>query len=44
MRKWGVKGFDTVLVFYLPRNDDVAIVRVLHAARDWWGLLGLEDG
>jgi toxin ParE1/3/4 len=29
-------------VFYEPRPDGVSIVRVLHAASDWWGLLGFE--
>ncbi|WP_084226817.1 type II toxin-antitoxin system RelE/ParE family toxin [Nitrosospira sp. NpAV] len=42
MRKWRVKDFDNVLIFYLPRPDGVLIVRVLHAARDWWGLLGIK--
>ena len=41
MRKWRVKDFDNHLVFYQPRPDGVSIVRVLHAARDWWDLLGL---
>src|SRR5688572_20819431 len=39
MRKWRVDAFDNVLIFYVPRPDGVAIVRVLHAARDWWALL-----
>jgi toxin ParE1/3/4 len=43
VRKWRVKGFDSHLVFYEPRPDGVAIVRVLHAASDWWGLLGMSD-
>ena len=30
------------LVFYMPRSDGVSIVRVLHAARDWRGLLGID--
>ena len=42
MRKWRVKDFDNYLVFYLPLPDGVSIVRVLHAARDWWSLLGIE--
>lgn len=41
MRKWHVKDFDNYLVFYLPRTDGVSIVRVLHATRDWWDLLGI---
>ena len=43
IRKWRVKGFDNHLVFYLPRPDGVAVVRVLHAASDWWSLLGLTN-
>jgi toxin ParE1/3/4 len=39
MRKWRVKGFEAFLIFYLPRTDGVSIVRVLHAAQDWWGRL-----
>lgn len=42
LRKWPVSGFENVLIFYLPRRDGVSIVRVLHAARDWWGLLGVS--
>ncbi len=41
MRKWRVRDFDNLLIFYMPRHDGVSIVRVLHAAQDWWGLLGL---
>ena len=43
MRKWRVKDFDNHLVFYLPRHDGVAIVRVLQATQDWWSLLGIEN-
>ncbi len=43
LRKWRIKDFDNHLVFYEPRPDGVSIVRVLHAASDWWGLLGLAD-
>ena len=42
MRKWRVKDFENHLIFYLPRADGVLIVRVLHAARDWWSVLGIE--
>jgi toxin ParE1/3/4 len=41
MRKWHIKDFDNMLIFYIPRHDGVSIVRVIHAAQDWWGLLGL---
>ena len=43
LRKWRVKDFDNHLVFYEPRPDGVSIVRVLHAASDWWALLGFEN-
>ncbi len=42
IRRWRVKDFENHLVFYLPRPEGVSIVRVLHAASDWWGLLGFE--
>ena len=41
LRKWRVNGFEKFLIFYLPRPDGVSIVRVLHAAKNWWGLLGI---
>ena len=34
IRKWRVKDFDNCLIFYLPRQEGVAIVRVLHGAQD----------
>jgi toxin ParE1/3/4 len=43
MRKWRVKNFDNVLIFYMPLPDGVSIVRVLHAAEDWWDLLGFNN-
>lgn len=42
LRKWRVRDFDSYLIFYFERPDGVSIVRVLHAARDWWRLLGVE--
>ncbi|BAC88298.1 type II toxin-antitoxin system RelE/ParE family toxin [Gloeobacter violaceus] len=42
LRKWRVKDFDNVLIFYQPHPDGVSIVRVLHAARDWRNLLEIE--
>jgi toxin ParE1/3/4 len=42
LRKWPVKDFESYLIFYLPRSDGVSIVRVLHGARAWWSLLGIE--
>jgi toxin ParE1/3/4 len=34
LRKWRVKDFEDVLVFYQPRPDSVAIIRVLHGTRN----------
>jgi len=42
MRKWRVRDFDNHLIFYMPRQDGVSIVRVLHGAMDWWRLLGID--
>jgi toxin ParE1/3/4 len=41
MRKWRVPDFEDFLVFYIPRRDGISLVRVLHATRDWWSLLGM---
>lgn len=41
LRKWSVEDFENILIFYKPSEDGVAIIRVLHAARDWWDLLGI---
>jgi toxin ParE1/3/4 len=42
MRKWRISGFENYLVFYLPRADGVSVVRILHAARDWRSLFGVQ--
>jgi toxin ParE1/3/4 len=42
LRKWRISDFDNYMIFYMPRPDGISIVRVLHAARDWWGLLGID--
>ncbi len=42
IRKWRIKGFDNHLIFYEVRPDGISIVRILHAASDWWGLLGMN--
>jgi toxin ParE1/3/4 len=41
IRKWRVKDFENFLIFYKPDENGITIVRVMHAARDWWTLLGL---
>ena len=42
IRKWPVKDFENFLIFYMPHNHGVTIVRVLYARQDWWGLLGIQ--
>ena len=42
LRKWQVRKFDNFLIFYVPHRGGVSIVRVLHAAQDWWTLLGMD--
>jgi plasmid stabilization system protein ParE len=39
MRKWRVDSFDNHLVFYEPSSNGVVIVRVLHSASNWPGIL-----
>jgi toxin ParE1/3/4 len=41
LRKWRVQEFENFLIFYLPRPDGASIVRVMHAAQDWWERLGI---
>lgn len=43
IRKWRIKGFENHLIFYISRKDGISIVRVLHAAQDWWSLLGIDN-
>lgn len=39
MRIWHVTGYDVYLIFYIPSQQAIEIVRVLHAARDIGNLL-----
>lgn len=34
VRRWGVSGFRSYILFYRVRTDGVLIVRLLHGARD----------
>ena len=34
MRRWPVKDFEKVLLFYFPLSDGVELVRVVHGSRD----------
>lgn len=42
LRKWRVKGFPKILIFYQPLDDRIEIVRVFHAAQDWSSLLDAD--
>ncbi|MDP1798613.1 MAG: type II toxin-antitoxin system RelE/ParE family toxin [Planctomycetaceae bacterium] len=43
MRVWSVRSFHNWLIFYLPVEDGVDIIRVLHGARDLAALLDDES-
>lgn len=43
LRKWRVGGFPNILIFYQRRRNGISIIRVIHAARDWWALVGVES-
>ena len=34
MRRWPIKGFEKILVFYLPLSDGIDLVRIVHGSRD----------
>jgi toxin ParE1/3/4 len=34
LRSWPVPGFRNYLIFYLPIEDGIEVIRVLHGARD----------
>jgi toxin ParE1/3/4 len=40
LRRRQVSGFRNYLIFYLPAEDGIEVVRVLHAARDYMRLFG----
>ncbi|NJM57726.1 MAG: type II toxin-antitoxin system RelE/ParE family toxin [Synechococcales cyanobacterium RU_4_20] len=42
LRRWPVKGFSKQLIFYLTDDNQIQILRVLHASRDIPGIL--DDG
>lgn len=40
LRRWRVAEFENWLIFYMPVHGGISAVRVLHAAQDWWKILG----
>ncbi len=39
LRKWRVREFEKFLVFYVPGDQRVDIIRVIYGTRDWIGIL-----
>jgi toxin ParE1/3/4 len=44
LRKWRIAGFPNYLIFYQPEKGRVRVLRVLHAAQDWWAALDIASG
>ena len=42
LRKWRIEGFRRTIVFYIPADGVIRIVRVLDASSDWWALLDIS--
>jgi toxin ParE1/3/4 len=36
---WHVRGFESYLIFYMPRKDGIAVERVIHASQDYQRVL-----
>ena len=43
LRKWGIKGFEKYLIFYLASEELLTVVRIIHASRDIPTILGEEE-
>lgn len=43
VRTWRVKDFDRFLIFYAPIEGGIRVIRVLHAAQDWWSLFDVAE-
>lgn len=42
LRKWRIDGFAKALMFYRPIEGGIEVLRVVHAAEDWWANLDLS--
>jgi toxin ParE1/3/4 len=42
MRRWRIDGFVRYLLFYIPRDDEIEVVRILHGARDLNRVFGIK--
>lgn len=43
LRQWRINDFEQYLVFYRPRPNGVAIVRLMHSSQNWWKKLRLNQ-
>jgi toxin ParE1/3/4 len=43
LQKWRVDGFPNLLIFYVQKPSGIAVIRVFHAAADWWSLLDVSQ-
>jgi toxin ParE1/3/4 len=43
LRMWSVPGFRKHLIFYLPKEDGVEVIRVVHGSRDLAALFEEEE-
>lgn len=41
LRRWRVREFEDFLIFYLPLEDGVDIVRVIYGVQDWMRIFAL---
>jgi len=39
VRMWRVRGFESYLIFYMPRKDGIDVERVVHASQDYQRVL-----
>jgi toxin ParE1/3/4 len=43
IRRFPVSGFEQYLIFYLPQQDGMEVIRVLHGARDIAGIFAERE-
>src|SRR6266852_4155021 len=43
VRMWRVRGFESHLIFYVPRKDGIAVERVIHASQDYRRVLEASE-
>lgn len=43
LRKWGIRGFEKYLIFYLVSEELITIVRIIHGSRDIPTILEQEE-